>query len=547
MKFFQLLYEEAGDGRRQLLLLSLVPGVVMALLIAVINAVTNYEQSQGLQWQLLALFALGCATVLFTMNRALNMTTAIVSGYLSRRRIEITDQVRSLSLSALEKIGVNRIRSAVGRDHQTIEETAPAVVGLVYFVMQLTISALYIGYLSPVAFGVTLIFLAGAVYFYRRSYIEAEELMRRASISETAFHNSFENILSGFKEVKLNASRSEDIFWNYIIPRSERVEDLRVESGRSFNFGQSTSDVFFFALMGTIVFALPFYLPDLSIPGKIVTVVVFASGAITSVVRTLPVVSRANLAVSNLEDLEERLTRFSTDSARPTISTGAVLVKGLSAQGLGYTYDAPDGDQPFTIGPCDLDINAGEMTFIVGGNGSGKSTFIKLLSRLYEPATGRILWDDAPVTPENAEQYRSLFSVIFSDFHLFDRLYGIENLDERRLFSLLSEMKLEGKISYENGRFSTTSLSTGQRKRLAMVVALLEDRQVCVFDEWAADQDPESRRWYYEVFLTDLKARGRTVIVITHDDRYFHLADKLVWMEEGQISRVETKDSFALA
>lgn len=546
MKFFQLIYDEAGDGRRQLLVLMLLPGIVMALLIAVINSSTNYQQTQGLQWQLLGVFAIGCATVLFTMNRALNMTTAIVSSYLSRRRIEITDQVRSLSLSALEEIGVNRIRSAVGRDHQTIEETAPAVIGLTYFVMQLSISALYIGYLSVVAFGVTMAFLAGAVYFYRRSYIEAEALMRKAGISETAFHNSFENILSGFKEVKLNARRSEDLFENYIIPRSERVEELRVDSGRSFNYGQSTSDLFFFALMGTIVFALPVYLPDLSIPAKIVTVVVFASGAITSVVRTLPVVSRANLAVSNLEDLESRLVRVSKDSVHPEISKGD-LRKGISARKLGYTYSAPEEDRPFSVGPLDLDIVAGEMTFIVGGNGSGKSTLIKLLTRLYEPTIGEILWDDVPVTRQNAEEYRSLFSVIFSDFHLFDRLYGIENLDQQRLSGLLRDMKLDDKITYQNNRFSTTNLSTGQRKRLAMVVALLEDRQVCVFDEWAADQDPESRRWYYEEFLASLKAGGRTVIVITHDDRYFHMADKLVWMEEGRINRTETKDSFAQA
>jgi ABC-type siderophore export system, fused ATPase and permease components len=161
------------------------------------------------------------------------------------------------------------------------------------------------------------------------------------------------------------------------------------------------------------------------------------------------------------------------------------------------------------------------------------------MTRLYEPSDGVLLWDGAAVANGNVEAYRSLFSVIFTDFHLFDRLYGIDDIDPARVHALLKDMQLADKIAFRNGRFSTTDLSTGQRKRLAMIVALLEGRPVCVFDEWAADQDPDFRRSYYEALLPRLKAEGRTVIAITHDDRYFHLADKLVWMEEGRIVRVD--------
>lgn len=538
MKFFRLLYREAGDSKRTFLLLSLIPGLVMGLVIAVINAVTNYQSAGGVQWQYLGLFGIGCATVLFTMNRALNMATAIIADYLSRLRIKVTDQVRSLNLAAVEEIGVNRIRSVVGRDHQTIEETAPALVGLIYFVMQLVMSALYICYLSPLAFAVTLAFLAGAVFFYRKSYQDAEELMRQASLSEQAFQNSFENILGGFKEVKLNGQRSDDLFHNYVVPRSEKVEELRVESGRSFIYGQSVSDVFFYTLMGTLVFAIPFYVSDLSVPGKIVTVIVFASGAITSIIRMLPVVSRANLAVSNIEDLETLLSRHAEAAAEDRPVKQARLTKSLSLKKIAYTYHSENGDRPFSIGPCDLEIEAGEMVFIVGGNGSGKSTLAKILTGLYEANGGHISWDGKTVKAANIDLYRSLFAVIFSDFHLFDRLYGVDLSDEQKLYDLLEEMKLDEKVHYRNNRFSTTNLSTGQRKRLAMVVALLEDRDIYVFDEWAADQDPEYRRWYYTEFLTKLKKDGRTVIAITHDDRYFDVADKVVWMDEGKISKV---------
>ena len=178
--------------------------------------------------------------------------------------------------------------------------------------------------------------------------------------------------------------------------------------------------------------------------------------------------------------------------------------------------------------------------FIVGGNGSGKSTFIKLLTALYEPDSGSIRWDGEQVTAANVGAYFGLFTVIFSDFHLFDRLYGIDPVDTTALRRLLFEMQLDHKVSFSDGRFSTTDLSSGQRKRLAMVVARLENRPVCVFDEWAAEQDPEFRKHYYEVLLPQLKAEGRTVVAITHDERYFHVADKVIWMEEGRIARVET-------
>jgi putative ATP-binding cassette transporter len=539
MKFIKLLFAEAGDDRAKLLLISILPGIIMAVVIALVTTVSNNDSAENLHIVALGFFTLGCATVLFTMNRALNAMTMLVSGFLDRKRLAIAQQVRGLNLTSFERIGATRINEAVGRDLQTIDETAPAVVALIYFVMQLVASALYIGYLSILAFAVTLIFLAAAIYFYRRSYVDAEELWKEATASESAFRLSLDHLLAGFREVKLNARRGEDLFVNHIVPRSHSVEKLRVASGRGFNRGQTLSDVFFYALMGAIVFGIPHYLSDTSIPGKITLVIVFSSGAIGSIIRTLPMVARANVAVENLEHLERDLALARGALPDTGAQTEARFAQGLSARALTYRYVDPAGGPGFAIGPCDFDLGAGETVFIVGGNGSGKSTFIKLLTALYEADGGVLRWDDRPVSTANVEAYRGLFTVIFSDFHLFDRLYGIEDVDPEQLQRLLKEMRLEDKVSFEGGRFSTTDLSSGQRKRLAMVVARLESRPICIFDEWAADQDPEFRKYYYETLLPQLKAEGRTVIAITHDDRYFHMADRIVWMEEGRIVRVE--------
>lgn len=99
----------------------------------------------------------------------------------------------------------------------------------------------------------------------------------------------------------------------------------------------------------------------------------------------------------------------------------------------------------------------------------------------------------------------------------------------------LKRLEIAHKVSIRDGSFTTTDLSTGQRKRLALINAWLEERPVLVFDEWAADQDPTFRRIFYTELLPELKRLGKTIIVISHDDRYFDVADRLVRMAAGKV------------
>jgi putative ATP-binding cassette transporter len=191
------------------------------------------------------------------------------------------------------------------------------------------------------------------------------------------------------------------------------------------------------------------------------------------------------------------------------------------------------------VGPLRLTITSGEVLFIVGGNGSGKSTLLRVLTGLYAPTRGSLLADGIAVQPPNVQAYREMISAVFSDFHLFRKLYGMAGIDDAAVRRLLEQMQLDRKTSFSNQRFSTQELSTGQRKRLALLITLLEDRPLYMFDEWAADQDPEFRAYFYESLLPTLKRRGKTVVIVTHDDRYFHLADRLITLEYGDIRSIE--------
>jgi putative ATP-binding cassette transporter len=292
-----------------------------------------------------------------------------------------------------------------------------------------------------------------------------------------------------------------------------------------------------YLLVAMVVFLLPAVVQTHSqVISETVTAILFVVGPLGIVVGVIPYLQRANEAARAMSQLEEQLDAEHA-TAPPTGANGttaAARPQTIRLDEARFAYKAGDGDL-FVLGPVSLTIEIGKITFLTGGNGSGKSTLLKLLTGLYVPASGRILTGDTPVTSDNIQSYRETFSAIFSDFRLFRRLYGMLGTSEAAVADLLKEMHLEQKVQFAGDRFSNLELSTGQRKRLALVVALLEKRPILVFDELAADQDPGFRRFLYEHLLPALKDDKRTVIAATHDDRYFSVADKIVKLEYGKV------------
>jgi putative ATP-binding cassette transporter len=208
----------------------------------------------------------------------------------------------------------------------------------------------------------------------------------------------------------------------------------------------------------------------------------------------------------------------------------------LELIGVTHSYRRDDEDGNFTLGPIDLALGRGELIFLIGGNGSGKTTLAKLLTGLYEPEAGEIRFDGQTINSDNRVAYRQYFSAVFSDFYLFESLLGLQPpaLDELAR-EYLKQLQLDTKVQVTGGKFSTTQLSQGQRKRLALLIACLEDRPIYLFDEWAADQDPYFKDVFYLRILPELKARGKTIIVISHDERYYRIADRIIKLDYGQL------------
>ena len=188
-----------------------------------------------------------------------------------------------------------------------------------------------------------------------------------------------------------------------------------------------------------------------------------------------------------------------------------------------------------TLGPVDLTLYPGQSVFITGGNGMGKSTLLQLLTGLRHPDAGQIFLNGHEVTRENVSDYRSVFAAVFSEFYMFRQLYGLSPEERQKLDENIQEMGLSEGVSIAGDAFANLALSTGQMRRLALSIALAEERPVIVLDEFAADQDPSRRAFFYDVLVPRLAAAGHCVVAVTHDEHCFGKADRLIRMADGKI------------
>ena len=375
-----------------------------------------------------------------------------------------------------------------------------------------------------------------AKYFKDRA--DYERGLREASDQEDSLFDSLNGLLKGFKELRINKLKSDDVFQEFK-STTTRVLDVRTRVNILFSNNLIFIEMFFVLLLGAVAFVLPVIATSFSGSAtKIVAAILFFFGPLINVVTLIPMLSQVNVAVDNLQRLEatldEGLAHSMEEAAAPLIDLSSFST--IRLEGVCFAYKDPDGNTTFQVGPIDGEIRRGEVLLLVGGNGSGKTTLLKLLTALYRPTQGAIKVDDLEIGPANVRSYRNLFSAIFSDFFLFEKLHGLSAADPERVNALLRLMQISDKTAFSEGRFTNINLSTGQRKRLALVVSYLEDKPVYVFDEVAADQDPEFRKYFYETLLPEMKSAGKTVVVVSHDDRYFRAGDRVLQMDYGKLA-----------
>ena len=535
MKLFRFIFRTARAVMILTALTALVSGACYAGLIAAVNV--QLDGPATLRLSLVACFiGLALGKILTTMVSQM-ILARFSQGLIADLRQDLVRKILAVPLRQLEDIGAPRILVALTDDVMRISE---ALLAIPTFAMNIAIllgGAVYLGWLSPMVLLATLGFVLFGALIYQRLFVKAFRHLKSARAQEDLLFGHFRALTEGIKELKLHRARRGVFSSRNIKETTEQYSRHNVAAEINFILAQNWNQLLFITLIGLILFLLPAVqtLSAHALRGYVL-VTLYLMGPLAGVMGTMAVFGRANVALEKVEDIGLSLAAHPDEAAALRLPGREPGFERLELVGVTHSYHQEKEDRNFMIGPINLTFRSGEVVFLVGGNGSGKSTLAKIITGLYPPESGALLMDGCPITDENRDDYRQLFSAVFSDFFLFESLLGLEaaNLDDQARH-LLGQLHLQHKVKIANGVFSTTSLSQGQRKRLALLTAYLEDRPFYLFDEWASDQDPLFKDIFYTELLAGLKARGKTVLVISHDDKYFHLADRLLKIEDGQL------------
>jgi putative pyoverdin transport system ATP-binding/permease protein len=510
-------------------------GIASAGIIALMNHILhNWDQPQPASWIMgfiaLAVFSLLCGVV------SQLVLIRLAQGSIFQLRLQLGRRMLGADLAQLERLGSGALMAALTEDVQSIAN-AFWLIPFLCIDLAMVIGGLgYILWLSWQMLLLVCVIIFSFVGIYKKILVRAKRELNASRNEKDRLFEHFKAVTDGAKELKLGFDRRAAFFDDDLQVTAAKARDSQVRGLSWFSLIDNFGKFAFFLTFGLVLFLFPRFLKmDAgTLSGYLITFT-YLSKPLESLIARLPVLSQASVALEKIDSLNLSLQ----DQQEPQTQRPEPIVpqwQSLNLRNIHHTYPGDQEDQRFSLGTLDLSFSPGELIFIIGGNGSGKSTLAKLLTGLYIPETGQIEFAGQTITDANREWYRQHFSVVFSDFFLFDRLLGVtQDRLETTAQTFLEKLKLKHKVTISGDRLSTTALSQGQRKRLALLYAWLEDRPIYLFDEWAADQDPTFREIFYTEFLPELKAQGKTVFVISHDDHYFSVADRVIKLEYGAI------------
>ncbi len=516
------------------ILLGIVGGLSVTALLATVNQ--GLHNADGMSKGVVLAFAGLCALALLSTIAADIGTNFVGQKIIAKLRKDLGAKVLAAPIEQIERYRTHRLIPVLTHDVDTISDFAFAFAPLA---ISLTVVIGCLGYLAVLSWPIFLMTLIAIGIGSAVQYVAQTKGVKgfyAAREAEDNLQKHYQAIAEGAKELRIHRPRRHAMFTRNIQGTADHICDTHIRSINIFVIAKSLGSMLFFVVIG-LALALQSLWPaaDPAVMSGFVLVLLYMKGPLENLIGNIPIISRAQVAFRRIADLSER---FSSPEPHLLLSAAehpATLLKRLELRDVQYAFPAVEGSVPFKLGPVNLCIEPGEILFIVGENGCGKTTLIKLLLGLYTPQQGQVLLNGKTVDAQGLDDYRQLFTTIFADYYLFDELVQNDKALPPDAGQYLERLEIAHKVSVRNGAFTTTDLSTGQRKRLALVNAWLDERPVLVFDEWAADQDPTFRRIFYTELLPDLKKLGKTIIVISHDDRYFDVADQLVRMETGQV------------
>lgn len=477
------------------------------------------------------LFGVACLIIVACRAMSQVLLARVAMQAASDLRTDLYHRIARAPVPVLERLGSARLITIINTDVPRIVMGGQAMPELLISAVTLIGMLGFLLYLNADVFLFVLECIAFGAVTYEIPLLIGRRFFVRAGNSADLLQRSVDGLIRGIKELKLSEAKRQTYFDVELAGNEEAMLDAQKSGNAILNVANSYGDMICFFAIGAITFIFVNYhsVQPQEMLG-VVMALLYITGPVSVILNMMPQLTVARVSFSRVAAILAELPDEQLQPPSQDIPWNTVRLSGVS-----YHHPAQDEMPGFQVGPLDAEFAKGQITFIVGGNGSGKSTLCKLITLHYQASSGEIFFDDQPVDKNSMATLRQGIAAIYSDYYLFDRILG-KKVEQELVQHYLRVLKLDAKVSYRDGKFSTLSLSDGQRRRMALVAAFIEDKELYLFDEWAADQDPSFKEAFYHEILPSLKARGKAVIAITHDDRYFHVADQLIIMADGKIT-----------
>lgn len=476
-------------------------------------------------------FGAACVLVLVAQVTAKMGLVRLSQATAARLQYELCLKILAAPLARIETVGPHRLLATLINDVRSITTALSQFPNVCAQAMVVVCGLVYLGVMSAPLALATLFMAAIGVATYLACLRWANKYLRGARKGQDSVVKQLRAMILGIKELKGNQNRCLDFVYDVLLPADTSMRKRMIKGQSIESFAHSWGRMYLFVGIGLLLFAWPkvSQVPVETLTGYTLTIL-YLTFPLDGILSWLPSMNRACIAIDKIDKLGLLIDQ---PEPEPSIDL-APSFSSLRVSGVTYRYRG-SGPEGFRLGPIDMTLQQGEVLFIAGGNGSGKTTLAKILCGLYEPAAGKLEWDGTPVGYERLPDYRQLFSTVFVEAHVFDRLLGIE-IRPMKLRRWATMLGLAEKIDFETGRLATDQLSRGQHKRMALLVAALDNRPIFLFDEWAAEQDPGFKEVFYTNILPELREAGKTVVAITHDDRYFAAADRVLKVVDGKLT-----------
>jgi putative ATP-binding cassette transporter len=546
LSFLLRLSKEVRHARLRIALIAIagvIGGVASTSMVALVTEILTRKNSRtGL---LAGLFIVLCVALPIFRFLSQVLLIDLAQRSLLAFRLRLARSILAAPLRHLETVGQHRLLATMTTDITTIVESITMIPLLVMHVAVVVSCLVYLGWLSPVVLLEIAGFIVLGVVTYQLPILRAIKHFLRSREIMDSLIKDVRALTDGTKELKMHRRRR----WDFLRRMEATADEFRKENRAGFVVFSAASawgQAIFFVVLGLLVLLLPRLQPMDSRTLIGFTVILFQMMVPLEVLmNALPQLGRALASAKAVDEMGFSLQAEIKEREGTSELPAETQWGRLELDHVTHRYRRENEEESFLLGPIDLTFEPGELVFLVGGNGSGKTTLAKLLLGLYAPEAGEVRLGGRTIDDSNREEYREHFSAVFSDFFVFETLLGLDAGaldDEARKY--LTRLHLQQKVQVKDGALSTIELSQGQRKRLALLTAYLENRPIYLFDEWAADQDPIFKEIFYLELLPELKARGKTVFVISHDDHYFHVADRVLKLDYGRIEADLTVEEF---